>query len=108
MAYRDKFRRESDACSSRPPPVALQRPWIESSMYRKPKPKLPEYRSAMAANLIEKLHPARFSDMSALMAAIVGYVLGESFTEPSIAELTVSEQENLVYTRQRTTDRGLR
>jgi len=34
------------------------------------------------------------------MAAIVGYVLGESFTEPAIAELTVSEQENLVYIRQ--------
>lgn len=32
-------------------------------------------------------------------AAIVGYVLGERFTEPVIAELTVSEQENLVYIR---------
>jgi hypothetical protein len=38
--------------------------------------------------------------MSPLMAAIVGCVLGESFTEPIIAELTVSEQENLVYIRQ--------
>lgn len=53
----------------------------------------------MAENLIDKLHPARFSEMSPLMAAIVGYVLGESFTTPSIAELTVSEQENLVYIR---------
>lgn len=34
------------------------------------------------------------------MAAIVGYVLGESFTEPTIAELTVSELESLVYIRQ--------
>ncbi len=53
----------------------------------------------MAENLIDKLHPARFSEMSPLMAAIVGYVLGESFTTPNIAELTVSEQENLVYIR---------
>ena len=34
------------------------------------------------------------------MAAIVGYVLDESFTEPTIAELAVSEQENIVYIRQ--------
>lgn len=30
--------------------------------------------------------------MSPLMAVIVGYVLDESFTEPTIAELAVSEQ----------------
>ena len=51
------------------------------------------------AELSEKLHPGRFPNMSPLMAAIVGYVLGESFTKPTIAELTVSEQENLVYIR---------
>ncbi len=34
------------------------------------------------------------------MAAVVGYVLGESFTNAEIAELTVSESENLVYIRQ--------
>jgi len=33
------------------------------------------------------------------MAAVVGFVLGESFTNPEIAELTVSESENLVYIR---------
>ena len=55
----------------------------------------------MTMSLTEKLHPARFSEMSPLMAAIVGYVLGESFTEPTIAELTVSELENLVYIRQK-------
>lgn len=38
--------------------------------------------------------------MSPFMAAIVGYVLGESFTTPEIAELTVSESEDLVYIRQ--------
>ena len=37
--------------------------------------------------------------MSPFMAAVVGFVLGESFTDPAIAELTVSEQENLVYIR---------
>jgi len=49
--------------------------------------------------LRDKLNPARFPGMSPFMAAIVGYVLGESFTDPAIAELTVSEQENLVYIR---------
>jgi hypothetical protein len=49
--------------------------------------------------LKRKLNPARFPGMSPFMAAIVGYVLGESFTNPVIAELTVSENENLVYIR---------
>ena len=34
------------------------------------------------------------------MAAIVGYVLSESLTAPEIAEIKVSETENLVYVRQ--------
>ena len=46
-----------------------------------------------------KLHPSRFPGMSPFMAAIVGYVVGESFTEPGIAEIKVSETENLVYIR---------
>jgi hypothetical protein len=33
------------------------------------------------------------------MAAIVGFVLDEHFTDPEIAELTVSENENIVYIR---------
>ena len=37
--------------------------------------------------------------MSPFMAAIVGYVLGEAFTNPDIAEIMVSEAENLVYIR---------
>ena len=41
-----------------------------------------------------------FPGMSPFTAAVVGYVLGESFTDPEIAELTVSEKENLVYIRQ--------
>ena len=38
--------------------------------------------------------------MSPFMAAVVGYVLGESFTDPAIAEIKISERENLVYIRQ--------
>lgn len=46
-----------------------------------------------------KLNPSRFPGMSPFMAAVVGFVLGESFTDPEIAELTVSENENLGYIR---------
>jgi len=48
--------------------------------------------------LSEKLHPSRFTEMSPLMA-IVAYVLGESWTDPAIVEITVSEAEDLVYIR---------
>lgn len=37
--------------------------------------------------------------MSPFMAAIVGFVLDESFTKPNIAEVAASEAENLVYIR---------
>jgi hypothetical protein len=50
-------------------------------------------------SLVLKLNPSRFPGMSPMMAAIVGYVMGESFTNPEIAELTVSETENIVYIR---------
>lgn len=50
-------------------------------------------------SLDSKLNPGRFPGMSPFMAAVVGFVLGESFTTPEIAELTVSETENLVYVR---------
>ena len=50
--------------------------------------------------LVVKLRPSRFPGMSPFMAAVVGYVLGESFTDPEIAEIKVSEAENLVYIRQ--------
>lgn len=49
--------------------------------------------------LAKKLHPDRFTEMSPLMAAIVAYVLGESWTDPAIAEITVSETEDLLYVR---------
>src|SRR5689334_11978659 len=50
-------------------------------------------------SLSKKLNPARFPGMSPFMAAIVGYILDESFTNPEIAELTVSETESIVYIR---------
>jgi hypothetical protein len=49
--------------------------------------------------LAQKLHPDRFTEMSPFMAAIVAHVLGELWTEPAIAEVTVSESEDLVYVR---------
>jgi len=49
--------------------------------------------------LAEKLHPRRFTEMSPFMAAIVAFVLSESWTNPAIAEVTVSEAEDLVYVR---------
>lgn len=49
--------------------------------------------------LAQKLHPKRFTEMSPFMSAVVAYVLGESWTEPYIAEITVSETEDLVYIR---------
>lgn len=49
--------------------------------------------------LSEKLHPSRFTEMSPFMTAIVAYVLGESWTDPPIAEITASETEDLVYVR---------
>ena len=47
-------------------------------------------------SLSAKLHPSRFPGMSPLMAAIVGFVLGESFTHPEIGVMTDSEGENLL------------
>ena len=52
------------------------------------------------SELIKKLSPQRFPGMSPFMAAIVGYVFGESYTKPEIAEVAVSESEGLVYIRQ--------
>jgi hypothetical protein len=37
--------------------------------------------------------------MSPMMAAVVGFVVGEHYTNPEIAEINVSESENIVYIR---------
>lgn len=41
-------------------------------------------------SLTDKLNPNKFTAMSGKMAAILGYVLGESWTEPEIRELHVT------------------
>jgi hypothetical protein len=40
--------------------------------------------------LTESLHPRRFPGMSGKMAAIVGYILGEVWSKPNIAEMVVT------------------
>jgi hypothetical protein len=40
--------------------------------------------------LAEKLHPRRFPNMSGKMAAVVGYILGEEWSEPCIVELVIT------------------
>jgi len=45
---------------------------------------------AMREILIDKLRPDRFTAMSGRMAAIVGYILEERFSDPAISELVVT------------------
>lgn len=40
--------------------------------------------------MVEKLRPSRFTQMSPKMAAIVGCILGEKYTDPSLAELCIT------------------
>ena len=40
--------------------------------------------------LTDKLHPKRYPGMSGRMAAVVGYVLGEEWSKPLIAELVIT------------------
>lgn len=40
--------------------------------------------------LTEKLHPSRFTAMSGKMSAILGFVLGQPWTDPQIQELHVT------------------
>ena len=47
--------------------------------------------SSLIDSLQAKLDPARFSDMSGKMAAIVGYIVGKPFTDPQIVDLLVSD-----------------
>jgi hypothetical protein len=45
---------------------------------------------AVREQLVAKLRPDRFTAMSGKMAAIVGYILDERFSEPAISELVVT------------------
>ena len=44
----------------------------------------------MRDDLVTKLRPDRFTAMSGRMAAIVGYILDEPFSEPAITEVVVT------------------
>lgn len=44
----------------------------------------------MIESIRTKLNPERFPNMSGTMAAIVGYFLDESYTEPEIVEMCVT------------------
>jgi hypothetical protein len=46
------------------------------------------YRDGMS--LVDKLRPDRFTEMSGKMAALVGYILDEAWTEPAIVALSVT------------------
>ena len=50
-------------------------------------------------NLKQKLNPNRFPGMSGKMAAIVGYLIGEKFTDPSFAEIVITS-DGFVLARQ--------
>ncbi len=47
-------------------------------------------------SLSSKLHPSRFTAMSGKMAAIVGCILGESWTRPPIRNLTITSDGGLL------------
>jgi hypothetical protein len=40
--------------------------------------------------IVQKLHPNRFARISTVMAAIVGFLVEEDFTEPAIADIIVT------------------
>jgi hypothetical protein len=44
-----------------------------------------------------KLHPKRFTEMSPFMTAIVGYILGYKYTNPTIISILAKEEEDLFY-----------
>lgn len=49
-----------------------------------------KHRPKPPAALVEKLHPRRFSGCSPKWCAIVGYILGQDWTDPAIAEMAVT------------------
>jgi len=46
----------------------------------------------MHERLVAKLSPERFPNLSGKMAAVVGYILDEPFSEPAIASLSVTAE----------------
>lgn len=42
-----------------------------------------------------KLNPRRFTEMSSKMAAIVGYIIGEKYTQPYITRMVVTSDDHV-------------
>ena len=55
----------------------------------------------MTTPLAAKLRPDRFTAMSGKMAAIVGYIVGERFSDPAISELVVTSDGSWPSTKAR-------
>jgi hypothetical protein len=49
-----------------------------------------EWRDLIHSNTVKKLNPGRFPGMSGKMAAILGAIFGEEFTNPRMASVTVT------------------
>jgi len=47
--------------------------------------------------LPELLHPSRFTEMSGRMSAIVAYILGEHWTEPTITDIAITSDGYLLF-----------
>jgi len=47
-------------------------------------------RSSIIKSVAEKLNPNRFTHMSPKMSAVVGFLLGEKFTDPEISDMIIT------------------
>lgn len=65
--------------------------WLEAPM-----PGGEESHPELLTTLADKLHPRRFSAMSGKMAAITAYLLGTSWTSPTLSELVVTSDGYLL------------
>lgn len=50
----------------------------------------------MNETLVKKLNPRRFPNMSGKMAAIVGFILGQVFTDPALAAMIITSDNHVM------------
>ena len=50
----------------------------------------------MTPNLLAKLNPERFPNISLHMAAVMGYLLDQTYTEPAIVELQMTADDAVI------------
>ena len=50
----------------------------------------------LSQNLCKKMNPRRFTSCSGKMHAILGWLVGEAVSDPSIAEFTVTSDEHVL------------